>query len=196
MVFLPFLLSICFSVYVFRLVFRVDDLLAAVQPVISRQHIAESNGDHIVWHPFESEQFKRNQKRCNRAVRDAAEHGAHAHRRAQRRGQSNDISKETAESCPDKERGNDLAAFVSGAQCRRREDHFQQKGKGEYISLHALFNNGHSRSVVIPVPHQQSKCNNNASAGDCAKIGIFEKVLIQFFGFMQDNAEYNTHQCA
>lgn len=57
--------------------FRIHNLLAAVQSVITREHIAECNRKKQERHCGEAEHFKADQQRSNRAVGDTTENGGH-----------------------------------------------------------------------------------------------------------------------
>ena len=58
---------------VITLVFGVDDLLAAIETVITGDHIGKGDGQKVVHGAFVSEQFQTDQKRGDGTVGDATE---------------------------------------------------------------------------------------------------------------------------
>ena len=163
------------------LVLGVDDLLALVETKVAGQHIAERDGEKKIRHTVISEQLKADEQRGDRTVCHAAEDRGHANRRAKCRRKSENISEQTAECRSGKERRDDLAAFVSCAECDGGKKHFQEERLRADGTVHAAGDDVDARTVVGLIPDEQCQHDDNASTGEDAQIGIFEKLLIKVF---------------
>lgn len=95
-----------------------------IQPIISRQHIAERNRQQKVRHALIAKQLKANEQRSNRAVGHATEYGGHTDCGAERRGESQQISEQTAKCCTGEKGWNNLAALIAGTKGSGSKNHF------------------------------------------------------------------------
>lgn len=163
---------------VVSLVFGVYNLLAAVQPKVSREHVAEGDCQQKIRHSVIAEQLKADKQGSDWTVCDTAEYGSHADCGAQCRGEAQQIAKQTAKSCTGEERRNDFATLISGAQSQRREYHFQEESLRTNRTVNALFDDIDSGTVIVLVSDQKSQDNNDASADKCAQIGILKKAFV------------------
>ena len=67
-----------FSVDVIGFVFRINDFLAAIEPVIAGKHIAECDSEQKIRHRIIAEQFEADKQSSDGAVRDTTEYSGHA----------------------------------------------------------------------------------------------------------------------
>ena len=91
------------GINVFGSCLGVDNLLAAVEAVVSGEHIADSNGNQIIRHALETKKLKGNQQGCNRAVSDAAENTHHTASGTKGSRQTKKRSDDTSQGCTDEE---------------------------------------------------------------------------------------------
>ena len=70
--------SVRFAVNIIGFIFRINDLLAAIQSIVAGEHIAESNGKQKVRHAVIAEQLKADEQSSDRAVCHTTENCSHA----------------------------------------------------------------------------------------------------------------------
>ena len=123
------------TVDIFCLIFRIYDRLIFIQSVITGNSIADGNCDQIIGNTTESEEFKCDQDRGDRAVGNTAEKCCHSGGRADRRGKSYQMPHETSESCADAERRNNLTTAESGTHGQRGQKNFPEEIQWTRLSL-------------------------------------------------------------
>ena len=109
--------SVRFAVDIIGLIFRINDLLAAIQSIVAGEHIAECNCEQKVRHTIITKQLKADEQGGDRAVCHTTEHSRHSDSRTQCRGDAKQISKQASKSSTGKEGRYDLTAFKSGTKC-------------------------------------------------------------------------------
>ena len=114
----------CLPINILGLIFRINNLLAAIQPIIPGQHITQCNRNQKIRHPLESKQLKTDQQRSDGAVGNSTEYRTHANGGTQRNGTSGNGCKKGSKCCSDKKSWNDLTAFVSGTERGSSKNHF------------------------------------------------------------------------
>ena len=70
--------SVRFAVNIIGFIFRINNLLAAIQSIVAGEHIAECNGKQKVRHTVIAKQLKADEQGGDRAVCHTTENCSHA----------------------------------------------------------------------------------------------------------------------
>ena len=70
--------SVRFAVNIIGFIFRINNLLAAIQSIVSGKHVAECNGKQKVRHAVIAEQLEADEQGSDRAVCHSTENCGHA----------------------------------------------------------------------------------------------------------------------
>ena len=108
----------CMLIHISSLIFRIHNRLVLIQSIISGSRITDRNRNQIKGNTLKSKHLKRNQNRCDRTVRHAAEYCCHSTCRANRWRKSKPVSHHTAKRRTNAERRYNLTTTES---CSHRQ---------------------------------------------------------------------------
>ena len=168
---------LCITIDVARFILGVYNLLAAVKAVVSGKKIAYCDCKYAIMYRPCSKHLNSHEKRCNRAVRNAAEDGDHGERSAERGREPEHGADHRAEGRAREEGRDDLAALEARAERDRGEKNFQQEGAVIGAALEGGGDDRAAGAVIVARAAQQSQ-RDHERAADRGAGGLVRDVAV------------------
>ena len=180
----------CFFIDVLGTQLGVDDLLAGVESVVAREHIADGAGDGKVQKSFGAEQLDGQKDRSHGAVDHAAEQGDKTDGSGKARVDAQNGAGDTSESSADEEGRHDLAAFKAAADGDGGKEDLEQKCFGAGSAGDGGFHHIHAGAVIGGGTEQKGQRDDGNTACRGTQIGVGDPV----FQFVMRSAHHHAEE--
>ena len=181
----------------FRSQLGIEDLLAAVEAEIAREHIGDAAREREIHELPRAEELDAQHHRRDRTVDRAAEHAHEPERRGKPRRDAEQTAEHAAERCADEKCRHDLAALEAAADGDGGEQQLPEKRVGRRLSvLDGAGDDVHAGAVVVPRTDEQRQHDHDPAADGDAQPRVRDAAGKQPLRAVHGHAKEDAHQRA